>query len=39
MPALADLMIEEGQRRGEVRQGPADEIGLSVVAALHGYAP
>lgn len=38
MPALADQLIEEGQRRGEVREGPADEINLPVVAALHGCA-
>ncbi|UUU32154.1 TetR/AcrR family transcriptional regulator [Streptomyces sp. CA-210063] len=38
MPAIADQLIEEGQRRGEVREGPVDEIGPPVVAALHGYA-
>ncbi|UUU23895.1 TetR/AcrR family transcriptional regulator [Streptomyces sp. DSM 40750] len=38
LPALADQLIEDGQRRGEVREGPADEISLPVVAALHGYA-
>jgi AcrR family transcriptional regulator len=31
-------LIGEGQRRGEVRPGAVDRIGLPVVAALHGYA-
>lgn len=37
MPELATGLIEDGQRRGEVRAGAADEIALPVVAALHGF--
>jgi AcrR family transcriptional regulator len=35
--AMADRLIEDGQRRGEVRAGPVAEIGLPVMAALNGY--
>ncbi|WP_020134969.1 TetR/AcrR family transcriptional regulator [Streptomyces sp. 351MFTsu5.1] len=31
-------LIGDGQRRGEVREGPLERIGLPVFAALHGYA-
>ncbi|GGW23725.1 TetR/AcrR family transcriptional regulator [Streptomyces alanosinicus] len=31
-------LIGDGQRRGEVREGPLERIALPVVAALHGYA-
>jgi AcrR family transcriptional regulator len=31
-------LIGNGQRRGEVREGPLERIALPVVAALHGYA-
>jgi AcrR family transcriptional regulator len=31
-------LITEGQRRGEVREGPAETVGVSAFAALHGYA-
>jgi hypothetical protein len=31
-------LIGEGQRRGEVRAGAVQRVGLPVVAALHGYA-
>ncbi|MFE7278615.1 TetR/AcrR family transcriptional regulator [Streptomyces sp. NPDC057623] len=37
LPAFAARLIEDGQHRGEVREGPADEIGLPVMAAIHGY--
>lgn len=31
-------LITEGQRRGEVRQGPAESVGIPAFATLHGYA-
>jgi len=31
-------LIGEGQRRGEVQQGPVERVGLPVFAALQGYA-
>ncbi|KAB2339961.1 TetR/AcrR family transcriptional regulator [Actinomadura rudentiformis] len=31
-------LIAEGQRRGEVREGPVERIGLPVFTTLHGYA-
>ncbi|MET8248082.1 TetR/AcrR family transcriptional regulator [Streptomyces sp. NPDC005202] len=31
-------LIGEGQRRGEVRQGPVERVGLPVFTTLHGYA-
>ncbi|SCE35225.1 transcriptional regulator, TetR family [Streptomyces sp. SolWspMP-5a-2] len=34
----AVALIEYGQRRGEVREGPVTEVALPVFAALHGYA-
>ncbi|WP_369264173.1 TetR/AcrR family transcriptional regulator [Streptomyces sp. R35] len=37
MEFAAARLIEDGQRRGEVREGPVDEIGLPVMAALNGY--
>ncbi|MEU5872164.1 TetR/AcrR family transcriptional regulator [Glycomyces sp. NPDC047369] len=37
LPAVAARLIEHGQRRGEVREGPAHEIGLPVMAAMHGF--
>jgi AcrR family transcriptional regulator len=38
MRALADQLIEDGQHRGEVRDGPVGEIAVPVIAALHGIA-
>jgi hypothetical protein len=35
---LAMELIEDGQRRGEVRQGPVERIALPVMTALHGFA-
>ncbi|GAA1231331.1 TetR/AcrR family transcriptional regulator [Kitasatospora nipponensis] len=35
---LAIGLIAEGQRRGEVREGPLELIGTPVFATLHGYA-
>ncbi|WP_310591964.1 TetR/AcrR family transcriptional regulator [Streptomyces canus] len=35
--ALADRLIEDGQRRGEVREGSTREIGVPVMASIHGY--
>ncbi|XUL93623.1 TetR/AcrR family transcriptional regulator [Streptomyces galilaeus] len=35
---LIDRVMLEGQRRGEVREGPLDSIGIPVFATLHGYA-
>ncbi|WP_174186958.1 TetR/AcrR family transcriptional regulator [Nocardia barduliensis] len=37
LPALATRLIEDGQHRHEVRDGPADEIVLPVIAAMHGF--
>jgi AcrR family transcriptional regulator len=31
-------LIGEGQRRGEVREGPMERVGLPVFTTLHGYA-
>ena len=31
-------VIGEGQRRGEVREGPLEHVGVPVFAVLHGYA-
>ncbi|MEU6880201.1 TetR/AcrR family transcriptional regulator [Streptomyces sp. NPDC046712] len=31
-------LIAEGQRRGEVREGPLERVALPVFSALHGYA-
>ncbi|MHC3472788.1 TetR/AcrR family transcriptional regulator [Streptomyces sp. 7R007] len=31
-------VLVEGQRRGEVRQGTPEQVGIPVFAALHGYA-
>src|SRR6266700_4687481 len=31
-------LIDDGQRRGEVRQGVPERVALPVFAALHGYA-
>lgn len=31
-------LIEYGQRRGEVREGPVESVALPVFASLHGYA-
>jgi hypothetical protein len=31
-------VIDEGQRRGEVREGPRERVALPVFAALHGFA-
>ncbi|WP_084959094.1 TetR/AcrR family transcriptional regulator [Thermoactinospora rubra] len=37
MAALAVEPIVTGQRRGEVRQGSVERIGMPVFATLHGY--
>ncbi|MER6122025.1 TetR/AcrR family transcriptional regulator [Streptomyces sp. NPDC001795] len=31
-------LIMEGQRRGEVREGPVENVGVAVFSAVHGYA-
>ncbi|MET7334236.1 TetR/AcrR family transcriptional regulator [Nonomuraea sp. NPDC005650] len=31
-------LISDGQRRGEVREGPLERVALPVFAALHGFA-
>ncbi|MGV9246582.1 TetR/AcrR family transcriptional regulator [Streptomyces sp. NPDC003710] len=31
-------LIAEGQRRGEVREGPLERVGIGVFSTLHGYA-
>ncbi|AGS66888.1 TetR family transcriptional regulator [Streptomyces collinus Tu 365] len=36
--ALLVSGIEEGQRQGEVREGPLERVGVPVFAVLHGYA-
>lgn len=36
--AMAEEMVAEGQRSGEVRQGPVDAIAMPVFTTLHGYA-
>ncbi|RKN10894.1 TetR/AcrR family transcriptional regulator [Streptomyces radicis] len=36
--SLAAALIREGQRQGAVREGPLEEIGLPVMATLHGFA-
>ncbi|MFD3373254.1 MULTISPECIES: TetR/AcrR family transcriptional regulator [unclassified Streptomyces] len=33
-----EQLVAEGQRRGEVREGPVERIGVPVFATLHGYA-
>ncbi|MDW6063780.1 TetR/AcrR family transcriptional regulator [Streptomyces sp. FXJ1.4098] len=38
LAALATGLIEEGQRRDEVRPGPVEGIMLPVMAAIHGFA-
>ncbi|MFD1657544.1 TetR/AcrR family transcriptional regulator [Streptomyces caeni] len=38
LAGFAMRMIEDGQRTGEVREGPAERIGLPVMSALHGFA-
>jgi len=35
---LIEQLMLEGQRQGEVREGPLDSIGIPVFATLHGYA-
>ena len=35
---IVELLVEEGQRSGEVREGPMERVGLTVFAVLHGYA-
>ncbi|MFJ9626391.1 TetR/AcrR family transcriptional regulator [Streptomyces sp. NPDC101175] len=35
---LIERLMVEGQRRGEVREGPLDRVGVPVFATLHGYA-
>lgn len=35
---IIERLVEEGQRRGEVREGPMERVGLPVFAVLHGYA-
>lgn len=36
--AMAEEMVSEGQRDGEVREGPVDSIALPVFTTLHGFA-
>ncbi|MFJ8045697.1 TetR/AcrR family transcriptional regulator [Kitasatospora sp. NPDC096147] len=36
--ALAAELVTEGQRTGEVRPGPAEQLCLPALAAVHGYA-
>ena len=38
LAALGTKLIEGGQRRGEVREGPADRIAVPLAAALQGLA-
>jgi AcrR family transcriptional regulator len=38
MYVLALRMIKDGQRRGEVREGPMEDIGTPVFTTLHGFA-
>lgn len=38
LAGFAMELIEDGQRAGEVREGPAEPIGLPVMSALHGFA-
>lgn len=35
---LATELVEDGQRRGEARQGPVEHIALPFMTALHGFA-
>lgn len=37
LEVLTAELIEHGQRRGEVREGSVDHIGLPVTAALQGF--
>ncbi|MFJ8109063.1 hypothetical protein [Streptomyces sp. NPDC096132] len=34
--ALGTRLIEDGQRRGEVREGPVDRLAMPLTAALQG---
>ncbi|MFC9234090.1 TetR/AcrR family transcriptional regulator [Streptomyces decoyicus] len=36
--AMAGELVAEGQRSGEVREGPVDDIGMPVFTTLHGFA-
>ncbi|MEW1752321.1 TetR/AcrR family transcriptional regulator [Streptomyces angustmyceticus] len=36
--AMAVELVAEGQRSGEVREGPVDDIGMPVFTTLHGFA-
>jgi AcrR family transcriptional regulator len=38
MSVLATELITEGQRRGEVRQGPVERVAIPLFSTLHGYA-
>lgn len=38
MAASAMELIAEGQRRGEVRQGQVERVGMPAFTTLHGYA-
>ncbi|MFJ2832223.1 TetR/AcrR family transcriptional regulator [Streptomyces sp. NPDC087263] len=38
MSVLAIRLIEEGQRRGEVRTGPVDTVAVPLFTTLHGFA-
>ncbi|MFF0449638.1 TetR-like C-terminal domain-containing protein [Streptomyces sp. NPDC004609] len=35
---LIERLVAEGQRQGEVREGPLERICVPVFATLHGYA-
>ena len=37
MPTLSIQVIRDGQRRGEVREGPVEEIHGPLFAAMHGF--
>ncbi|USA03975.1 TetR/AcrR family transcriptional regulator [Streptomyces lydicamycinicus] len=36
--AMAEEVVAEGQRAGEVREGPVDSIAIPVFTTLHGFA-
>lgn len=38
LAAMAGELVAEGQRSGEVREGPVDSIAMPVFTTLHGFA-
>ncbi|MFI9075018.1 TetR-like C-terminal domain-containing protein [Streptomyces sioyaensis] len=38
LAAMAGELVVEGQRSGEVREGPVDSIAMPVFTTLHGFA-